>query len=180
MLIVSQKIKILHVFTLHCYLFICKLCFKSGGGVFLYFSDVEKNPHSVLNFFLFILGRGEGREKEKERNIDWLPCMCPDWGPNPQPTQTCALTGNQTGNLSACKMTPNQLSHTGWDLTVFLNSWTPSNLLNKINELIITKLMLKTNLYGKHNLQIKRKKHKFFCHKHSNKWNFLKPLNFNP
>ena len=41
--------------------------------------------------YLF-LERGEGRKKERERNIDvrekhrWVTsCMCPDWGPNPQP-----------------------------------------------------------------------------------------------
>ena len=40
-----------------------------------------------FNFFEFIylfLDKGEGREKERERNIDWL-LNAPIWGPGPQP-----------------------------------------------------------------------------------------------
>ena len=41
---------------------------------------------------------GEGREKERERNIDvWLPPMWPPLGTWPA-SQACALTGNRTGN----------------------------------------------------------------------------------
>ena len=47
-------------------------------------------------FYLF-LERGEGREKERERNIYvWLPPVCPLLGTWPA-TQACALTGNRTG-----------------------------------------------------------------------------------
>ena len=36
--------------------------------------------------FILFLDRGEGKEKERERNIDvWLPLMCPYWGPGLQP-----------------------------------------------------------------------------------------------
>ena len=49
---------------------------------------------SLKFFYLLILERGEG-ERERDRNINLLfhlfmnslvaPCMCPDWGWNPQP-----------------------------------------------------------------------------------------------
>ena len=48
--------------------------------------------------YLFLEGR-EGREKKRERNIDWL-------------SLTHALTKNRTDDLSVCRMTPNPLSHT--------------------------------------------------------------------
>ena len=50
-------------------------------------------------FYLFILlERGEGREKERERNIHvWLPLVRPLLGTWPT-THTCALTWNPTGN----------------------------------------------------------------------------------
>ena len=63
--------------------------------------------------YLF-LDRGEGREKEQERNINvWLPLTrspykdldCnPDW--------ECALTGNQTGDPLVCRPVLNLLRHT--------------------------------------------------------------------
>ena len=57
--------------------------------------------HSSKSLFfkiLFILERGEGKEKERERNIDmWLPLAHPQLGTWPT-AQACALTGNQTGN----------------------------------------------------------------------------------
>ena len=56
-------------------------------------------------------GRGEGREKERERNISvWLPLMCPLLGTWPA-TQVCALTGNQPGNPLVCRPVSNPLSH---------------------------------------------------------------------
>ena len=43
--------------------------------------------------YLFLEGR-EGREKERERNINvWLPLVCPQLGTWPT-TQACALTEN--------------------------------------------------------------------------------------
>ena len=42
---------------------------------------------------------GEGREKERERNINmWLPLTWPPLGTWPT-TQACALTGNGAGDL---------------------------------------------------------------------------------
>ena len=47
--------------------------------------------------YLF-LERGEGREKERERNINvWFPLTGPPLGTWPE-TQACALTGNQMGD----------------------------------------------------------------------------------
>ena len=61
--------------------------------------------------FLF-LDRGDGREKEGEKNINvWLPLVCPlleTW-----PTiQTCAVTGNQTSDPLDHRLALNSLSHT--------------------------------------------------------------------
>ena len=44
--------------------------------------------------FIYFLERGEGKEKERERNIGvWLPLVCPLLGTQPT-SQACALTGN--------------------------------------------------------------------------------------
>ena len=49
-------------------------------------------------FFSLLLEREEGREKERERNINvWLTLACPLLGTWPA-TQACALTGIQTGD----------------------------------------------------------------------------------
>ena len=53
---------------------------------------------------------GEGREKERERNISvWLPLMWPPLRTWPT-TQACALTGNQAGDL-VLQPTLNPLSY---------------------------------------------------------------------
>ena len=50
-----------------------------------------------LDFIYLFLERGEGREKEREKNINmWLPLMWPPLGTWPA-TQACGLTGNRTG-----------------------------------------------------------------------------------
>ena len=65
-----------------------------------------------LNFtFMFDIRerRMEGeREAEKHRLSAFRPTR------DRTATQTCALTGNRATDLSVCRMTPNQLSHTGW------------------------------------------------------------------
>ena len=64
------------------------------------------------DFIYLLLERGEGREKERERNISvWLPLACPLLGTWPA-TQVGALPGNRTGNFSVRKPTLNPLSHT--------------------------------------------------------------------
>ena len=58
---------------------------------------VAEMPIYLFKFCLF-LERGEGREKERERNINvWLLLKWPPLGTWPA-TQACALTGNWTGN----------------------------------------------------------------------------------
>ena len=71
------------------------------------------------SFFLFIndfiylfLERGEGKEKERERNISvWLSFACPLLGTWPT-TQACALMGNRTADPVLCSPALNPLSHT--------------------------------------------------------------------
>ena len=61
----------------------------AGGLVALIFF-----PYFLKILFILYLDRGEGREKERERNINvWLPLARPLWGTWPT-TQACALTGN--------------------------------------------------------------------------------------
>ena len=57
-------------------------------------NDEISKPKFFKDFINLFLERGEGREKERERNITvWLPPMCPSLGTWPA-TQACALTGN--------------------------------------------------------------------------------------
>ena len=70
-----------------------------------YFCNLKKR------FYLFILG-GEGREKERERNINvCLPLACPTLGTWPT-TQACALTRIQTSDPLVHRLALTPLSHT--------------------------------------------------------------------
>ena len=53
----------------------------------------------MLKYFIYLfLERGEGREKEREKNISvWLHLVQPPLGIWPT-TQACVLTRNQTGD----------------------------------------------------------------------------------
>ena len=53
------------------------------------------------------------------RNTDRLPLACPQPGTWPA-TEAHALTGDQIGNLSVCRMVPNPLSHADQGLWVKL------------------------------------------------------------
>ena len=69
------------------------------------------NLFFFLKIYLF-LDRGEGREKERERNINvWLPVARPLLGIWPA-TQACALSGNQTGDLLVHRPVLNPQNHT--------------------------------------------------------------------
>ena len=64
----------------------------------------------LKKFYLF-LERGEGREKERERNINvWLPFTLPRLG-TWLAIQTCDLTGNRTSDLSIHRPALNPLNH---------------------------------------------------------------------
>ena len=75
--------------------------------------DVSKWKEHFLKIFInLFLERGEGREKERERNISvWLPLTYPLLGTWPA-TQACALTGHQTGDPLIHGPALNPLSHT--------------------------------------------------------------------
>ena len=64
------------------------------------------------DFIYLFLERGEGRKKERERNIDQLPLACAptrDLACN----QSCALIRNPTGEFHFARRHFNQLSHSG-------------------------------------------------------------------
>ena len=72
---------------------------------------------NLLKRFYLFLERDEGRDKEKERNINvWLPLTYPLQGTWPV-TQPCALTGNWTGDLLVHRLALSPLSHMsqGWN-----------------------------------------------------------------
>ena len=75
--------------------------------------SLKINKYNLFNFLkiLFIF-REEGREKEREGNINvWLPLLCPLLGTWPT-TQACALTGNRTSNPLVLRPVLNPLSYT--------------------------------------------------------------------
>ena len=81
------------------------LCFPCIRFFYFLFKNVFKR------FYLF-LERGEGREKERGRNINvWLSAAC--LSPGTWPTvQARALTGTRTGEPLARRLALNLLSHT--------------------------------------------------------------------
>ena len=94
----------LHLFPRTCFFFfLCDSISWSGKHHFIIiFKDL---------IYLF-LERGEGKEKEQERNINvWLPRARPPLGTWPA-TQACALTGNQTSDPLVLRPALNPLSHT--------------------------------------------------------------------
>ena len=63
-------------------------------------------------YLCLFLERGEGREKEGERNISvWLPLACPELSTQPT-TQACALTRNRTHDLLVRRLALKPLSYT--------------------------------------------------------------------
>ena len=81
---------------------LCGLLWQGGSwdsrGSFLFFSfHFFYNIHLFKKvLFIYFLERGEGREKERDRNINvWLPLMWPPLETWPT-TQACALSGNRT------------------------------------------------------------------------------------
>ena len=69
-------------------------------------------PSFFLKRFYLFSFRGEGREKERERNITvWFPLMGPLMGTWPA-TQACAVTRNRTRDPWVRRPALNPLSHT--------------------------------------------------------------------
>ena len=67
---------------------------------------------SKVFFKILFLETGEGKEKDRERNINvWLPLAHPLLGTWPA-SQACALTGNQTGDPLFHRSMLNPLSYT--------------------------------------------------------------------
>ena len=72
--------------------------------------NIRVHPFKI--FYLFIFRQREGRKKERKRNINvWLPLVRPHLGTWPT-AQSCAMTGNRTGNPSVHRLVLNPLSHT--------------------------------------------------------------------
>ena len=69
--------------------------------------------------FIYFLDRKEGKEKERERNINvWLSFTCPQLGTWLR-TQVHALTGNRPGDPLVHRPTLNLLSYTSQGLVTF-------------------------------------------------------------
>ena len=92
-----------------------------------YFVIINNNAdkiqwYSYFKRFYVFFEKEEGREKEKERNINvWLPLMHLPPGTWPT-TQARALTGNRSNDPLVRRLAPNPLSHTsqGWNTFLFL------------------------------------------------------------
>ena len=83
---------------------------------YLFFFNLFKK-----RFYLF-LRRGEGKDKEWERNINvWLLLACPTLG-TWVTTQACALTGNRTHDPWVHSRTLSTVSHTSQGQLVFVES----------------------------------------------------------
>ena len=81
------------------------------------------------DFIYVFLDRGEGREKERERNISvWLPLTHPLLGTWPA-TQAYTLTGSRTGGPLVHRPVLNPLSHTSQGISCFFYCKFLSNFL---------------------------------------------------
>ena len=81
---------------------------------------VSGEIHKNFSKKILFLGRGEGREKERERNNVLLPLVCPALGTWPA-TQACALTRNRTGDPWIPRPLLNPQNHTSQGSLHFLN-----------------------------------------------------------
>ena len=62
--------------------------------------------HCFKDFIYLFLEWEEEREKQRKKNINWLPLICPYSGARPA-TQAWALTRNRTSNILVCQTMPN-------------------------------------------------------------------------
>ena len=71
---------------------------RKDSNLFMWLWGSYMNFLFFKDFIYLFLDRGEGREKERERNINvWLPLTRPVLGTRPA-TQACALTANWAGD----------------------------------------------------------------------------------
>ena len=84
---------------------------------------------------------GEGKEKERERNITvWLPLIRPLLGTWPE-TQACALTENRTGNPLILRLSLSPLSHTSQgSFLVYSVRFSKYDIMSSANRNIFTSL----------------------------------------
>ena len=76
----------------------------------------------LKDFILLFLDRREGREKEKERNINvWSLLQAPHWA--------CVLAGNRTSDPFVRRLALNPLSHTSQGTILILKN--SSEVLNR-------------------------------------------------
>ena len=88
---------------------------SSSGSLHTFFFKIKKK------IFYLLLERVEGKEKERERNINvWLPLTRPLLGTWPI-NQAGALTGNRTSDPLVCRLVLNALSYNSQGLMVFIN-----------------------------------------------------------
>ena len=121
--------------------FICFDC-VNNQTIIHYFSYVDfsllilKHVIFLKRFFYLFLERGEGKEKERERNISvWLPLTCPHWGPDPQPRHMpwlgikpatlwfagqCSIHWATPARVKACTFWQRPISKR-WRLSIFLS-----------------------------------------------------------
>ena len=102
-------------------------------GISQFSNSVEKQ---ILGFFkkdfiYLFLEKGEGKEEERERDINaWLPLLHPLLRTWPT-TQACTLTGNRTSDPLVHKPGLNPLSHTSQGRSWFykgpMNSSSPAS-----------------------------------------------------
>ena len=86
------------------------------------------SPLYFLKILFIFIGREKEREGEKHQLVAPHTCLHPRTEPE---TQTCALTGNRSGNLKLCGMTPNQMSHTGQGSLLYFLKFTLATVWRK-------------------------------------------------
>ena len=90
------------------------------------------------NCIYLFLETGEGREKERERNINvWLPLTCPQLRTWPT-TQACARTGNWTGDHLVHRLVLSPLSLTSQGCITLYKVYREAYLL--LSYLLIVKI----------------------------------------
>ena len=132
------------------------LVFKAQQMLVIMYNLLTKmESHSFFKDFMYLfLERGEGREKERKKNIHvWLPFTRPPLG-TWLTTQACVLTGNWTSEPLVHRPALYPLSHTsqGWNLILYTALWpafSPNNILWILfMSIFFYKIIQSISLYG--------------------------------